>query len=117
MKTSAEHLERAIETITGYRSETEGTHFFRYKFKRPSLPEVFSKEDHVGFATWTHGAMVVTTREIRRGLWVKTTRLPKPKRMHGRLVRYRANVGTGEQTLHNVDEIFFFAKLPPKVAC
>src|SRR5579863_6212009 len=110
-------LSRTIKGITGFRLHHTGELcFFRYKFERPEAPEGLSKEHNIGFINWRGGAAVAVITEFRRGTWINAFRLRKPELRHDCKILYQANVGSGDRVLRNVDEIFYFAKLPPEIA-
>lgn len=111
------------------------------KFARPSLPQGVSKNQIIRAVQWYRGDIgtpigpaILIFNELRRGLWAKVRYLEPAevlrrwkvmsepiqqvmnKLAHGKKVFCQVLVGSGEVTAENVDEVFWFAYLPPEVA-
>ena len=111
------------------------------RFARPSSPQGVSKNQIIRAVQWYRGDIgtpigpaILVFDELRRGLWAKVRYLDPAevlrrwkvmsepiqqvlnKLAQGKKVFCQVLVGSGEYIAENVDEVFWFAYLPPEVA-
>lgn len=99
--------------------------FVRRTLERPPPPAGVSPKQSLGFGHWAGGAGLVVINEMRKGQrWVDAWKLKKAAEvdclgkgvLKGVVFPYVVEMGLGEKIAANIDELYYFAVLPPEVA-
>jgi hypothetical protein len=103
------------EGIVASFADTGHVCFVRLKFCRPGKPSVVSKDSKPVFLIW-HGGAALAHIEMRGRRWARAVKPYEPIILFDCPMPYRVEVGVGDVTPENLDEVFYFPDLPPEIA-
>lgn len=116
-------MERTVKEDMVFRfTDSQAVFFVRRTLGRPPQPAGVSPKQSIAFGHWPGGSGLTVINELRKGdQWADAWKLKDAAKVdcvgEGIVFPYRVEVGLGENTKANVDEVYYFAVLPPEVAC
>lgn len=105
--------------------DSQKVFFVRRTLERPPQPAGISPNQPLGFGHWAGGGGLVVINELRKGRWIDAWKLKNAANvdclgegvLKGVAFPYLVEVGSGEKSSANIDELYYFAVLPQEVAC